>query len=216
MHKIDMTTWPRAELFRFFSGVSQPFYSVTFRVDVTNLHAYTKARGISFYYALGYLVTDAVNSVVNFRYTIRDGEVWLLDKRIPSLTDLKPGSEQFHIVTLPKAGTLDEFCCAAKAKSAAQQGFLDQDCETDALIYISTTPWFDLTSCTNERDFDKDDAIPRITWGSFIKRFKKALMNCKKRLLYFTVQQPFFSLFFTFCRSPAPPFPAIPVHGAAL
>ena len=96
MHKIDMNTWPRAELFRFFSGVSQPFYSVTFRVDVTNLHAYTKARGISFYYALGYLVTDAVNSVVNFRYTIRNGEVWLLDKRIPSLTDLKPGSEQFH------------------------------------------------------------------------------------------------------------------------
>ena len=134
MHKIDMTTWPRAELFRFFSGVSQPFYSVTFRVDVTNLHAYTKARGISFYYALGYLVTDAVNSVVNFRYTIRDGEVWLLDKRIPSLTDLKPGSEQFHIVTLPKTGTLDEFCCAAKAKSAAQKSFLDQDCETDALL----------------------------------------------------------------------------------
>ena len=96
------------------------FQSVTFRVDVTNLHAYTKARGISFYYALGYLVTDAVNSVVNFRYTIRNGEVWLLDKRIPSLTDLKPGSEQFHIVTLPKTGTLDEFCCAAKAKSTAE------------------------------------------------------------------------------------------------
>ena len=72
MHKIDMTTWPRAELFRFFSGVSQPFYSVTFRVDVTNLHAYTKARGISFYYALGYLVTDAVNSVaMNHRFIAR-------------------------------------------------------------------------------------------------------------------------------------------------
>lgn len=55
MHKIDMTTWPRTELFRFFSGVSQPFYSVTFRVDVTNLHAYAKAHGIFFYYALGYL-----------------------------------------------------------------------------------------------------------------------------------------------------------------
>lgn len=36
MQKIDLSTWPRAELFRFFSGVSQPFYSVTFRVDVTN------------------------------------------------------------------------------------------------------------------------------------------------------------------------------------
>lgn len=168
MQKIDLAVWPRAELFRFFSTVSNPFYSVTFRVDVTNLHAYTKAHGISFYYALGYLVTDAVNSVVNFRYTIRDGEVWLLDKRIPSFTDLKPDSEQFHIVTLPKIGTLDEFCCAAKAKSAAQQSFLDQSGELDDLIYFSCVPWFDLTAATNERDFDRDDNIPRICWGKYV------------------------------------------------
>ena len=69
-----------------------------------------------------------------------------------------------------QTGTLDEFCCAAKAKSAAQQSFLDQDCETDALIYISTTPWFDLTSCTNERDFERDDNIPRITWGKYVRQ----------------------------------------------
>ena len=91
MQKIDLAVWPRAELFRFFSGVSQPFYSVTFRVDVTNLHAYTKAHGISFYYALCYLATDAVNAVENFRYTIRDGEVFLLDGRISiSLPCQKP------------------------------------------------------------------------------------------------------------------------------
>ena len=164
--KIDLPSWPRKDIFSFFSALDQPFYSVCFRVDVTQLHAYTKTHGLSFYYVMTYLVTQAVNEVENLRYTIRDGEVWLLDKRIPSLTDLKPGSEQFHIVTLPKTGTLDEFCCAAKAKSAAQKSFLDQDCETDALIYISTTPWFDLT--TNERDFDKDDAIPRITWGKYV------------------------------------------------
>ena len=170
MHKIDMTTWPRAELFQFFSGVSQPFYSVTFRVDVTNLHAYAKAHDISFYYALGYLVTEAADSVENFRYTIRDGEVWLLDHRVPSFTDLKPGSNQFHIVTLPKAGTLDEFCRTAKAKSDAQQTFLDQSGELDDLIYFSCTPWFDLTGCTNERDFDQDDNIPRITWGKYVPK----------------------------------------------
>ena len=169
MKKIDSTTWPRAELFQFFSAVSQPFYSVTFRVDVTDLHRYTKEHGISFYYALGYLVTDAVNAVENFRYTIRNGEVWLLDERIPSLTDLHPGSEQFHIVTLPKVGTMEEFCAAAQAKSRAQTTLLDQDDETDNLIYISSTPWFDLTSCTNERDFDKDDNIPRITWGKYVE-----------------------------------------------
>ena len=26
MQKIDLAVWPRAELFRFFSAVSQPFY----------------------------------------------------------------------------------------------------------------------------------------------------------------------------------------------
>lgn len=169
MQKIDRSTWPRAEKFGFFSAVSQPFYSVTFRVDVTNLHAYTKQRGLSFYYALVYLATNAVNAVENFRYTIRDGEVYLLDERIPSFTDLKPGSEDFHIVTLPQEDTLEQFCAAAKARSEAQAHFLDQDDkELDALIYFSCTPWFDLTALTNERDFDRDDNIPRIAWGKYV------------------------------------------------
>lgn len=170
MQKIDQANWPRAELFRFFSGVSQPFYSVTFRVDVTNLHAYTKARGISFYYALGSLATDAVNAVENFRYVLRDGEVYLLGERVPSFTDLKPGSSTFHIVTLRKSGPLEEYCAAMQARSAAQQSFLDQDDENDTLIYFSCTPWFDLTGLTNERDFDRDDNIPRIAWGKYVEQ----------------------------------------------
>lgn len=138
MEKVDRPHWERAELFEFFSSVSHPFYSVTFRVDVTNLYRYVKERHLSFYYAMGYLVTDAVNSVKNFRYAIRDGGVWLLDERIPSLTDLKPGSEQFHIVTLPKVGGIAEFCASAQARSAAQKTLLD-----------------------------RDDNIPRITWGRY-------------------------------------------------
>lgn len=57
MEKVDRTHWERAELFEFFSAVSHPFYSVTFRVDVANLYRYVKERHLSFYYAMGYLVT---------------------------------------------------------------------------------------------------------------------------------------------------------------
>ena len=53
MEKVDRTHWERAELFEFFSAVSHPFYSVTFRVDVTNLYRYVKERHLSFYYAMG-------------------------------------------------------------------------------------------------------------------------------------------------------------------
>lgn len=50
----------------------------------------------------------------------------------------------------------------------AQTGLLDQSAETNQLIYISCLPWVDLTGCTNERDLDPDDTIPRITWGKFV------------------------------------------------
>lgn len=89
--KIKLRTWPRRDIFSFFSALDQPFYSVCFRVDVTQLHVYAKVHGLSFYYAMTYLVTQAVNAVENLRYTIRDGSVYLLDKRTPSFTELKKG-----------------------------------------------------------------------------------------------------------------------------
>ena len=166
MQKIDLAVWPRAELFRFFSAVSQPFYSVTFRVDVTNLHAYARAHGVSFYYALGYLVTDAVNAVENFRYTIRSGEVWLLDERVPSFTDLKPGSELFQIVTVEAAEDAADFCRRAKAQAAAQTEFINSGpWDGDQLVYFTCLPWFPLTALKNEKDVNPSDSVPRAAWG---------------------------------------------------
>ena len=49
---VALDTWPRREAYTFFSGLSDPSYSVTVTADVTALHTYTKRRGLSFYYAL--------------------------------------------------------------------------------------------------------------------------------------------------------------------
>ena len=40
--KIELAVWSRRELFEFFSGVSNPYYMVTFRQDVTKLYHYVK------------------------------------------------------------------------------------------------------------------------------------------------------------------------------
>ena len=37
------------------------------------------------------------------------------------------------------------------------------------MIFFSCLPWVDVTALTNERDFDADDAIPRIAWGKFVE-----------------------------------------------
>lgn len=165
---IDMNTWPRREIYDFFSPISNPFYSVTFTLDVTNLYRYVKERELSFYYALVYLCTQAVNRVEAFLYTIEDGKVRIYDKRQPSFTDLEKGSELFRMVFVPCEGSLDEFCRAAKAKSESQHFFFDPTVETNDLIYFSCLPWMDVTGLTNERNLDPDDAIPRIAWGKYI------------------------------------------------
>lgn len=134
---VALDTWLRREAYTFFSSLSDPFYSVTVTVDVTALHTHTKRHSLSFYYALVWLCTQSINHTTAFRYAIRNGQPVLLARREPSFTDLHPGAEQFHIVTMPAGNALDDFCRAARAKSRAQTEFLSAAAESDALIYFS-------------------------------------------------------------------------------
>lgn len=167
---VPWNEWPRHEVFQFFSGMSNPFFGVTFTTDVTKVKIYTKERGLSFYYALVYLCTKAFDQVEAFHFSMCSGELFRLDTRWPSFTDLKPGSEQFHIVTMPAEGTLDEFCHSARARSRTQDVFIRTDMEGDGLFYCSSLPWLPLTALTNERDFNADDTIPRLAWGQYTEQ----------------------------------------------
>ena len=168
MQPVDLSSWPRREIFAFFSGISNPFYAVTFRLDVTALRRYTKERGLSFYHSMIWLCTRALARVEAFSYAIREGELVRLESRRPSFTHLKPGSESFQIVTLSCEGSLEEFCAAAREKAEKQDYFIDFAGEGIDMVFFSCLPWLDLTALTNERDLDPDDAIPRIAWGKFV------------------------------------------------
>lgn len=174
MKKIDMNAWDRKEIYGFFSGVSHPFYMASFTADVTKLAAYTKRHGCSFYCALIYLCTRAMNGIENFRYVCGDDGVYLIDERVPSFTDRKAGSELFHIVNAPLEGDILEYCKAAKEKSANQTCFIDAAEEGQNLAYFSCLPTLRLTALTNEFDVLSpnlsSDSVPRIAWGRYEER----------------------------------------------
>lgn len=167
MERIDVSTWERREIYETFSKCGWPFYAVTIPVDVTNVKAFAKAKGLSFYHLMVWLVTKAVNAVPALRVRIRGGEVVRLDVTHPSFTSMRPGSEAFQIITIPWEPDMDAFCARARERCDSQQSFIEQQMETDELIYISCTPWFDFTSLTNEHDLNRDDAIPRVAWGKY-------------------------------------------------
>ena len=171
--KLELANWERKEIFSFFSGISNPFYVVTFRQDVTALHSFVKKKGLSFYYSLIWLATKAVNNVAAFHAVIRNGEVFRIGDRKPSFTDLKKGSENFYIVTMPLEDTVAELSAAAKKRSSEQDFFINPHGESDDLIYFSCLPWVDITAVTNERDLAAkgaaDDSVPHISWGKYVK-----------------------------------------------
>ena len=168
MTVIDKTAWPRRALYDFFAPMSFPFWSVTFPVDVTGLHRWCGETGCSFYLAMVWSVTKAMESVPAFLYKDRDGQIIRHDRLVPSFTDLRPGGDLFYVVTLEAGEDRADFCRRGKAKSGAQTEFLPKlPWAEDELIYFSCLPWFPVTALTNERDIQPGDSVPRVTWGRY-------------------------------------------------
>ena len=174
---IDIETWARRDAYKMFSGDDYPFYNVCFEFDVTQVRAFSKREGLSFYHVMIWLVTKAVNSVPALRQRVRGDSVVELDRTDPSFTELRCGEECFYIVNAPWQDDIRAFCEACAAKRDAQHFFIDNDRETDELIYISCMPWFDFTTMTNEHFFLRDDTVPRITWGKYVERGGRYMMH---------------------------------------
>lgn len=168
---IDKTKWSRKEHFRFFSEDNgSPLYDITTYIDVTNFCNYVKRKRLSFYYSLIWVVTEVINKIEDFRYKIRGQDIIIFDRLIPGFTDLKPGSELFHIVVVDFKGGIEDFVYKAKKISSKQQDFfptLLENYEPDMFIQFSCLPWLPFTSLNSEKSGNRDDSIPKITWGKY-------------------------------------------------
>lgn len=180
---IDKAAWPRSAHYDFFGGMSDPFYALTFPVDITPLRAWCRARGLSFYMAMVYGVTKAMERVDAFLYKDRNGVIVKHDRLIPSFTDLRPGSDLFYIVTVEAGEDPEEFCRRAKARSAEQTGFITSgDWAEDELVYFTCLPWFPVTAFTNERDLNPSDSVPRVSWGRWRQEGDRYLLDLSLEL----------------------------------
>lgn len=180
---IDKAAWPRSAHYDFFSGMSDPFYALTFPVDITPLRAWCRARGLSFYMAMVYGVTKAMERVDAFLYKDRNGVIVKHDRLIPSFTDLRPGSDLFYIVTVEAGEDPEEFCRRAKARSAEQTGFITSGgWAEDELVYFTCLPWFPVTAFTNERDLNPSDSVPRVSWGRWRQEGDRYLLDLSLEL----------------------------------
>lgn len=80
---IDFKTWPRAQIFYYFSKMAPTGYSMTVNVDITVLRNTLKEAGMKFFPAYLWLVTKNLNLQPEFKIAEKDGVLGYYDTLTP-------------------------------------------------------------------------------------------------------------------------------------
>lgn len=181
MQIIDLENWKRREHFEFFYRMDYPQYNICANIDVTHFRRFVKGNNLPFYYAMIYAVTKVTDECENFRYRVRDGkQVVLHDRLHPSFTDMSADGEDdlFRFVTLDMEDSLFDFAEKAKETSARQKAYFDYAplAGRDDFIYITCIPWISFTHLSHTISINRNDAVPRISWGKYFEQDGKVLL----------------------------------------
>ena len=80
---LDMQTWPRGQMFYYFSKMAPTGYSLTVDLDVTAMRTALKHAGIKFFPAYLWLVTRTLQMQKEFKIAELDGQVGCFDTLTP-------------------------------------------------------------------------------------------------------------------------------------
>ncbi len=178
-HYIDLATWPRREVFEFYLPFDKPYFNVCTQLDVTKLITELKKREkTSVWLTYHYLALKAANEIEPFRYRLRQGKV-LVHEVINGGTTFMLPNETFTLIYFDYAETWSKFMEGAN-KSVDEilkgdWGFRPKH-EDDARIHCTTLPWIAFTSFSHARRWGREDSVPKISFGKFIKEKDRILM----------------------------------------
>lgn len=180
MEYIDIENWKRKGHFDFFHRMDYPQFNICMDINVTNLIKFTKQNELSFYYSMVFVTTSVINMIDDFKYRIRGDEVVVHDKIHPSFTDMNKNGEDdlFKLITVELTDDIYEFEKIAKETSENQQNYFELDKLTgrDDLVFITCIPWISFTHISHTISLNKNDSVPRISWGKYYKQGDKILL----------------------------------------
>ena len=177
MTPVDLTKWPRKAVFEFYRDFDYPQINVCVDIDVTSTVAYLKVQNLSKFKTILWAICHVSNSMDEFKYRIRKGNVILHDRVHPSFTVLTPDN-------------LFAFCYAEYTQNIrifferVEKGIqecrvnpsLEDEPGQDDLLFVSCLPWIHFRSISHPVKLDAEDSIPRISWGSFKEDKEKIRM----------------------------------------
>lgn len=167
--KIDIADWNRRTTYEWFRSFSNPCYGVTVDMDVTELVAFAKERGRSFFACMAWIVTEGMNEVDELRMRLLDGEPVVYDRIHPSYTVMTDAG-MFVNCRHPMGSSMAEFCALSREavdalKHGAQrqpEGAYNPDNSWDE-IYLTSVPWLSVSGMSHPiPDEPSSQSVPRV------------------------------------------------------
>lgn len=176
--KIDIEDWKRKEHFAAYRTAVKCGFSLTVKLDISQLIPFIKERGYKFYPVMIYLITKAVNQHPEFKMAMKEGELIVWDKVNPVYTVLHTDTETFSALTVPHKDSLIEFIDGYDVvlqKNINNRSFFPEKAP-DNHFNISALPWIHFDSFNlNIADFT-DYFAPSFTIGKYQLEGNKMLM----------------------------------------
>ena len=95
---IDLQTWPRGQMFWYFSQMAPTGWSITVDVDVTGLRTALKAKSLRFFPVYLWLVTKCLNEQVEFKVARKDNVLGYYDTLTPLYASFHEDDKTFSLM----------------------------------------------------------------------------------------------------------------------
>ena len=143
---IDLQTWPRSQMFRYFGKMAPTGYSVTVDVDVSGLRDALKAKGFRFFPVYLWLVTKCLNEQQEFRIAEKDGVIGYYDTLTPLYASFHADDKTFSLMWTEYCSDLSVFhrrYCDNQQRFADNHGVLCQPKTPppENAYTVSAVPW---------------------------------------------------------------------------
>lgn len=178
-HILNRETWNRKEHFIFFNKFEDPYFGLTFDVDVTAARLFCKENSLPFFLYYHFLATRVANKIEPFRMRIEGDDV-VVYETIHASTTIMREDKTFSFSYISFKEDLNKFIQEGLAEIKRIQTTtgigLEGNPERRDIIHFSTIPWIPFKGLTHARSFSFKDSAPKISFGKIIRNGEKELM----------------------------------------
>lgn len=178
---IDPQTWPRVQMFRYFSQIAPTGYSISVTVDVTNAREALKKAGKKFFPAYLWLVTRRLNEQPEFKTAVRDGQLGYYDSLTPLYASFHDDDKTFSLMWTPYEADFTAFHARYtenQRRFGQNHGVLaqPQTPPPENAYTVSCLPWVEFSHFAVHSYENKPYYFPSVEAGRFFQRDSRTLM----------------------------------------